>query len=218
MQSLKTNADRLPILRCRTWFTRVTDYYCFDCTYIDGRWTWRSYPDRPASKLRLVVYCAVYVAAPLCSHIKGRLTLAFAAGDSCSSVETAFSITAQQFLAWNPAVSSDCLSGFWAGYAYCVGTTDTISSTGSSSVPPTTTSSAPTPSVTAPDPHQDNNAISTCNKFAQAQTGDYCYIFAQNNGITTAQLYAWNAVLGSDGSGCGTEFWAGYWYCVGVSS
>ncbi|KAH8901682.1 hypothetical protein GQ53DRAFT_851663 [Thozetella sp. PMI_491] len=137
-------------------------------------------------------------------------------GDSCSSVENAFFITSEQFLSWNPAVSSDCLTGFWADYAYCVGTTDTVSIT--RSAPPTSTSSAPGSTVTAPDPHQDNNAVSNCNKFAQAQTGDYCYLFAQNNGITTDQLYAWNAVLGSDGSGCGTEFWAGYWYCVGVSS
>lgn len=137
-------------------------------------------------------------------------------GDSCAQVENQFFITPAEFLAWNPAVSSDCTTGFWAGYAYCVGTTDTVSSTRSAAV--TTTSSAASPSVTAPSPHQDNNAVSNCNMYAQAQSGDYCSLFAQNNGITTAELYAWNAVLGSDGSGCANSFWAGYWYCVGVSS
>lgn len=63
-----------------------------------------------------------------------------------------------------------------------------------------------------------NNAVSSCNKFAIANSGDYCSIFAQNNGITTAQLYEWNAVLASDASGCDTQFWSGYYYCVGVSS
>ncbi|KAI3331384.1 hypothetical protein F4824DRAFT_294880 [Ustulina deusta] len=139
-------------------------------------------------------------------------------GDSCATVENTYFITSAQFLAWNPSVSSDCSTGFWADYAYCVGTTDTISSTRSTPAATTTTTSAASPSITAPDPHQDNNAVSNCNKYAQVKDGDYCYIFAQNNGITTEQLYSWNAVLGSDGSGCDTSFWLGYWYCVGVSS
>lgn len=41
--------------------------------------------------------------------------------DTCDSLETEYSITADQFLAWNPAVSSDCLTNFWPGYDYCVG-------------------------------------------------------------------------------------------------
>lgn len=54
----------------------------------------------------------------------------------------------------------------------------------------------------------------TCASFS----GDYCYIFAQNNDITTAQLYTWNSALGANGENCGTEFFAGYYYCVGVAS
>ncbi|KAF8252101.1 LysM domain-containing protein [Wilcoxina mikolae CBS 423.85] len=136
------------------------------------------------------------------------------AGDSCSSVENLYFITSEQFLAWNPAVSPDCTSGFWLGYAYCVGTSDTIFSTRSSSP---AAPSASVSQVPVPTPTQPNNIISNCNKYAQAKSGDYCYLFAQNNGITTAQLYAWNSVLGSDGSGCANSFWLGYWYCVGVS-
>ncbi|KGO45809.1 Peptidoglycan-binding Lysin subgroup [Penicillium expansum] len=41
-------------------------------------------------------------------------------GDTCATVETKHSITAAQFLSWNPAVSSDCTTGFWADEAYCV--------------------------------------------------------------------------------------------------
>jgi hypothetical protein len=40
--------------------------------------------------------------------------------------------------------------------------------------------------------------------------------FAGRNGITSAQLYSWNSVLGSDGVGCSDKFWAGYNYCVGT--
>lgn len=43
------------------------------------------------------------------------------AGDTCDTVEAAYDITSAEFLSWNPAVSSDCLSGFWADEAYCVG-------------------------------------------------------------------------------------------------
>ncbi|KFX89378.1 hypothetical protein V490_07063 [Pseudogymnoascus sp. VKM F-3557] len=41
--------------------------------------------------------------------------------DNCYSIEQQYSITAEQFLEWNPAVSSDCITNFWADYSYCVG-------------------------------------------------------------------------------------------------
>lgn len=60
--------------------------------------------------------------------------------DTCATVEKQFSITSSQFLGWNPSVSSDCLSNFWAGYAYCVGV-GTVSKSCSSSVKTTSTTS-----------------------------------------------------------------------------
>ncbi|KAL8659925.1 MAG: hypothetical protein Q9202_006880 [Teloschistes flavicans] len=90
----------------------------------------------------------------------------------------------------------------------------TMATTRSSINPPPTSTTSAAP---APTPNQVGNAISNCNKYAQTQDGDYCYLFATRNGITTADLYAWNSVLGSDGSGCNTSFWLGYYYCVGVS-
>lgn len=113
-------------------------------------------------------------------------------------------------------MSEDCSTGFWAGYAYCVGTTDAPVSTPAA----TTTTSAASSTTTAavPSPTQDNSIVSNCNKYAQAAEGDYCSLFAEENGITAAELYAWNAVLEEDGSGCDTEFWLGYWYCVGVAA
>lgn len=42
------------------------------------------------------------------------------AGDSCPNAEKAGGITHAQFLAWNPSVSSDCSTGFLAGFSYCV--------------------------------------------------------------------------------------------------
>lgn len=134
-------------------------------------------------------------------------------GDSCSSVEDQFFITDAQFHAWNPAISADCSENFWLNYYYCVGTTDNTVTRSTPTFPATTTSAVPLPS-----PIQDNNVVSNCNKFAQTQDGDYCSLFAQRNSITTTQLYTWNQVLGTDGSGCDTQFWLGYYYCIGVSS
>lgn len=92
---------------------------------------------------------------------------------------------------------------------------------GISSSSVTTKSTSTTPTTTSktslPYPTQ-SGIISSCNKFQNAVSGDYCYIFASNNGITTAELYAWNPILGPNGENCGTQFQAGVDYCVGVSS
>lgn len=135
-----------------------------------------------------------------------------AAGDSCASIINAALLSEADFHAWNPAVSADCSSGFWAGYSYCTGTAASSSSASSRSVG----LSSSTGSAPAPDPTQPNSIVSNCNKFAKAQPGDACAAFAQKNGIQPVQLYTWNAVLQSDGSGCVNSFWAGYDYCVGV--
>ncbi|KAI0109000.1 hypothetical protein GGR51DRAFT_513994 [Nemania sp. FL0031] len=132
-------------------------------------------------------------------------------GDTCPSVEKEYGITAEQFFAWNPAVSTDCTTNFWLGSAYCVGVS---SSTTTPTATPTPTSTAPS----VPTPTQDGNAVSGCNAYAQAQDGDYCAAFAERNGITDVELYAWNTVLGSAGENCGSSLWSGYWYCIGVMS
>ncbi|CAN9387616.1 unnamed protein product [Alternaria alternata] len=133
-------------------------------------------------------------------------------GDDCSILANKYFITLEQFYAWNPAVSNDCRDNFWQGSAYCVGTSNSIS-VSRSALPP-----SPTPSAfVIPSPNQANNAIKECNKVAQAQEGDWCALFAERNGISDAQLYAWNAVL-DNGNACGSSFWKDYWYCVGVAA
>jgi hypothetical protein len=58
---------------------------------------------------------------------------------------------------------------------------------------------------------------SNCNNFAAAISGDLCDAFATMNGITDANLYTWNPVLGTNGASCGTLLWAEEYYCIGVS-
>lgn len=144
-------------------------------------------------------------------------------GDDCSTFATNNSITTSELYAWNPIVGAhgeNCTSQFWAGYYYCVGTTSggsttsTVSSTLSASVVSSTTITA----SSIPSPTQAGSIISTCSKYTQAPSGGTCSDLATANGITLSQLGQWNSVLGTSGADCDTEFWCGYYYCVGVTS
>ena len=139
--------------------------------------------------------------------------LQYPAGDSCSSIENAYFLTNEEFHTWNPAVSSDCSAGLFAGYAYCVATSNDHRSRTALPAASTTISVS-----TAPSPTQANSIISNCKTYALASSGEYCSEFAQKNGISASDLYAWNSVLGSNGVNCNTAFFANYYYCVGVSS
>ena len=136
-------------------------------------------------------------------------------GDTCASVEAAGVLSDALFKQFNPAVGNDC-SGLWATYAYCIGTTDQNPAPSPTS---TLTSSASSSSsgVAVPSPTQANSIAKNCNKYAQAASGGTCSDFATSNGISTTDLYSWNSVLGSLGANCNTQFWGGYYYCIGVS-
>ncbi|SPQ21516.1 05f4d12e-4c34-47ca-9eeb-bd15fa2afc2d [Thermothielavioides terrestris] len=142
-----------------------------------------------------------------------------AAGDTCASFAAKNAVAPDQLYAWNPVLGAggaDCATEFWAGYYYCVAASGTGAGTDTPTATPTTTTTPSQPVVTAPGPTQTGIAP-TCNKFAVANAGDTCDAFARANGITPAQLYAWNSVLGLNGENCATSFWAKEYYCVGVS-
>lgn len=134
-----------------------------------------------------------------------------ASGDTCANVADAYGITEAQFLVWNPAVSSDCVNGFWVGEAYCVGT---ASSSPSSTTSVTKSSSTSSTSPTPPAPTQAGEP-SNCNAWDVVVSGDTCAAVAARYGITEAQFLAWNPAVSSD---CVSGFWAGEAYCVGVAS
>lgn len=90
-----------------------------------------------------------------------------------SSVEEAFGITSDQFLAWNPAVSSDCETGFWVSDSYCVGT----GTAAVSSATTTTSSSASKTAVTTgPDKPTPTGQASNCNTWYDVVSGNTCEI------------------------------------------
>ncbi|KAI0424844.1 hypothetical protein F5Y09DRAFT_353023 [Xylaria sp. FL1042] len=134
--------------------------------------------------------------------------------DTCPSLEKEYGITAEQFFAWNPAVSKDCITNFWLGSAYCVGVSSSTTTSKLTTSKPTITSTRPS----VPTPTQDGNAVSSCSAYGQAKDEDNCSVFAERNSISDAELYAWNAVLGSGGENCGNSLWSGYWYCIGIQS
>lgn len=60
--------------------------------------------------------------------------------DTCTTIQQDYNITLAEFLEWNPAVSEDCTTNFWADYSYCVGIDEDESSTTSISSTVTATS------------------------------------------------------------------------------
>ncbi|KAI0505903.1 hypothetical protein F5B22DRAFT_626270 [Xylaria bambusicola] len=135
--------------------------------------------------------------------------------DGCFSLTDLWRVPVENFYAWNTVLGphgENCLTQLWADTYYCIDIYRDPSST--------TTTSKPTPTttkITAPGPTQ-TGIIATCNKFAESIPDKGCEDFAVAEGITPAQLYAWNSVLGPNGENCSTSFWAGEYYCVGVSS
>ncbi|KAI1382676.1 uncharacterized protein F4822DRAFT_440959 [Hypoxylon trugodes] len=124
-------------------------------------------------------------------------------GDTCFDFAKDHGVTTDQLYAWNPVLGlngANCSTNFWASEYYCIGVWATA-----------------TTSVTAPGPTQ-SGIVANCDKYAQTQQGDGCDTFASRNSISNAQLYAWNAVLGSKGENCGSSLWANEWYCVGISA
>lgn len=140
-------------------------------------------------------------------------------GDSCGSLASDNGITIDQFYAWNPAVSKDCITNFWLKQACCVGRTSVAGATTASAKPstsskPVTSSNPTTTKPTAPAPTHAGQPAN-CNKWDVVDDGDGCWSMANDNGITLDQFYKWNPAITND---CGINFWLGQAYCVGISS
>jgi LysM repeat protein len=132
-------------------------------------------------------------------------------GDWCAKFASDNGISLDQLYAWNTILGTNgenCGTQFQAGYDYCIGV-----SGGTTTSKPTSTTQLSSATTSLAYPTQSGLA-SNCNKFQNAVAGDYCSKFASDNGITTAQLYAWNPVLGANGENCNTKLQAKVDYCV----
>jgi LysM repeat protein len=185
---------------CQTLFW-AGDYYCIG---VSGSSTTTSAPT--------ITPTGVATPSPVQSGINAQCTKYAEAlsGTYCTKFASDNNITPAQLYTWNPILGpngASCSTELFANTYYCVGAP--------LGTPTTTTST--TTSVKAPGPTQ-SGITPACNKFAEVVSGDGCFSFAQEHGITTDQLYAWNTMLGSGGSNCATALWLGNYYCVGVSS
>lgn len=124
-------------------------------------------------------------------------------GDGCAAIATRNGITVAQLAEWNNA-GTDCTS-LWGQVYVCVGIIG-------GSTPTTTPTSSPTAGngIATPTPTQPG-MVDNCNKFDFVNTGDGCAAIATRNGISLANLIAWN----NAGTDC-TALWAQVYVCVGV--
>ena len=142
---------------------------------------------------------------PFCTEYAEALS-----GDGCYALTSLWEISESDFYSWNTILGPngvDCSTKLFAGYFYCIGVENsTITSSATTST--STAVSTPSPVQSGIDPQ--------CTKYAEAASGGTCFAFASTNGITPAQLYQWNPVLGVNGASCSTLFEANVYYCVGA--
>jgi hypothetical protein len=133
--------------------------------------------------------------------------------------------TSAQFLAWNPAVSSDSSDNCWVGYASCVGLSGASSCPSSTSTKPSaTTSSGSSPDTTsAPAATTAGPSLAgqtfpgspcQCNEWYVVVAGHTCATLETMFNITADQFFEWNPEVSTN---CTLTFYVGFSYCVGVS-
>lgn len=130
-------------------------------------------------------------------------------GDSCSDLATSQGISLTNFYAWNPAVGTSC-EFLGLGDYVCVGIvgyTATITTTTAT----TTTTTSTGNDITTPTPVQ-TGMVSDCNTFYYVVSGDGCSSIATSQGVTVAEIEAWNPAIGTD---C-TSLWLETYICVGI--
>ncbi|KAJ6003520.1 hypothetical protein N7451_006067 [Penicillium sp. IBT 35674x] len=125
-------------------------------------------------------------------------------GDTCAAIASSYSISLDDFYAWNPAVGSSC-ANLWVDDYVCV---DTVASKSTASV---ATSSSD--QVSTPYPIQ-TGMTSTCDEFYLVVSGDTCATIASSYSISLDDFYAWNPAVGSS---C-ANLWVDDYVCVAVQS
>ncbi|CAK7210855.1 hypothetical protein SBRCBS47491_000919 [Sporothrix bragantina] len=144
-------------------------------------------------------------------------------GDSCSTIESSYGVSAADFLSWNPALKSNCL-GLLTGYYVCVGvpgastssakptstSTTTTSKTTSTTSKTTSTTSKTSTASAVPSPLQPGT-FDNCTSYHLVVAGDSCSAIESAAGISSAEFAAWNSGVNADCSNIDV----GYYLCVG---
>ncbi|ETS76430.1 hypothetical protein PFICI_11817 [Pestalotiopsis fici W106-1] len=132
-------------------------------------------------------------------------------GDTCQGISNTYGLELSQLFTYNPSLASAC--AIVVGQSYCVEQnwgvppeTPTTSKTTTTAAPTTTGNGVSTPTPTM------GGLTSNCNKFYFVPKGSSCKAVLDTNGITIAQLYAWNTDVLADCTG----LWAEVYVCVGI--
>lgn len=113
-------------------------------------------------------------------------------GDSCSAIESKFSITLTQFTTWNPEINTQC-TNIQLGLAYCV-----ASNSSGSSVP-------------GPPSNLASGSLTNCTSYHTIVSGDNCPAIETSSHIAAADFFRWNPEVSHDCS----NILVGEAYCVG---
>ncbi|KAK1775711.1 carbohydrate-binding module family 50 protein [Copromyces sp. CBS 386.78] len=120
-----------------------------------------------------------------------------------------YSVSLNQFYAWNPAVGSGCAT-LWAGYNVCVHTVGAPTNKPTTTTVKTTSTSTGN-GIATPTPTQPG-IVGNCKRFHQVAGGDTYDTIASRYGTTSAKVRGWNTQINAS---C-TNIWLGYYVCVGV--
>ncbi|KAJ2988304.1 hypothetical protein NUW54_g9156 [Trametes sanguinea] len=107
-------------------------------------------------------------------------------GDTCTVIDTEFSISLSDFRAWNPEVNAQC-TNIALGLAYCV-----------SGPPPSSSPIAP------------GTITTDCSSYYTVQAGDTCQVIEDQYSISFDQIRQWNPEVDAN---CG-NIQPGLGYCV----
>ncbi|KAI4694249.1 uncharacterized protein J4E84_002831 [Alternaria hordeiaustralica] len=129
-------------------------------------------------------------------------------GDNCDKIVKQYgTFTLGEFVAWNPAVNTDC-SGIWADTYYCVGIPGTPTTRPVTTTTPPSTTTMPTTTkptttgngISTPLPTQ-SGMVTNCNKFHWIARGVTCNQVISYQKISLADFVKWNPTVDSDCSG-----------------
>ncbi|KAK5011401.1 hypothetical protein LTR28_003417 [Elasticomyces elasticus] len=123
-------------------------------------------------------------------------------GDSCSSIDTQFNITFQQFYNWNPSRKylPDTPLKRGANFSFSVGNNCQYLVAGNSYCvlgPATSTTTSSTVTSATQGPTQSGE-VSGCLQHYTVKSGDSCSAIDSQFGITFQQLYSWNPSVGAN--------------------
>ncbi|PWN48362.1 hypothetical protein IE53DRAFT_200552 [Violaceomyces palustris] len=193
----------------------LTGYYAdldssMDCDQIAQAYQVSYFNVLTANPTLSVSNCQVKAGQSVCLP-KACETYVIKQGDDCTSImeQNSHNVTRQQLVSFNPELGLTCSQApNLVGKRICVspngGWSDVSASPTNGSPNSQPTAAAPVPSNIAP------NTTTSCSKYYQTMSGDYCFKITLRFGISLDQFIDLNPMIDQDCS----NLWANTSYCV----